>query len=436
MKKMRATTHNGRKGKDGVYSNKHNDRQFDLKNAPNIDPTKTKYNRYWYCYKHTKTEEETERVFYERHFTKGLNAQNERHKASRHLERCKTMEDYISSPNTCPEETIFQIGNADERSRVKPADLWSITAKQIEWEQKTFPNVRYMNATLHMDEVSMHMHTRKVWIYHDKDGNQMVGQAKALEEMGVEAPNPNKEKGRHNNAKQTYTRACREHFLALCKEYGYDIELTPKEASKVGLSLLEYKTQQEQEKYEQARRNLTIKTQEYEEVTKSLADVLKFKIGASEPVKKGIFAKKDTVEVDAKEYAEMVELTQSVLKHLEKHSEQGLDTQKEANLAYIEELKRRQLQATQEMERLKDEAEAEKKKYEAKSKNLDTEAERLAERKIKGIDKELLDFYDNQTDRRRDFMKSHANAKGVTYEEMFQEAEKERKANIHRGLSR
>lgn len=39
---MRATIHNGRTGKDGAYNTKHNDRQFDIRNAEHIDPERVK----------------------------------------------------------------------------------------------------------------------------------------------------------------------------------------------------------------------------------------------------------------------------------------------------------------------------------------------------------------------------------------------------------
>lgn len=37
---MRGTTHNGRTGKDGAYSAKHNDRNFDVDHAEHIDKNK------------------------------------------------------------------------------------------------------------------------------------------------------------------------------------------------------------------------------------------------------------------------------------------------------------------------------------------------------------------------------------------------------------
>ena len=44
---MRITNHNGRAGKHGVYSAKHNDRKFDMDKAEHIDQDRTSLNRYW-----------------------------------------------------------------------------------------------------------------------------------------------------------------------------------------------------------------------------------------------------------------------------------------------------------------------------------------------------------------------------------------------------
>ena len=44
---VRVTNHSGRVGKKGVYSVKHNDRNFNLEHAKHIDPNKTSENFYW-----------------------------------------------------------------------------------------------------------------------------------------------------------------------------------------------------------------------------------------------------------------------------------------------------------------------------------------------------------------------------------------------------
>lgn len=244
---MRATIHNGRTGKDGAYNTKHNDRQFDIRNAEHIDPERVKNNRYWNWTGKETTFEAAEAAFYEKHIKQHLDAQNSRYRAQRHAERAKTMDEYRKSPQTCPEEVILQIGKLGDTI---PADMMArIIQEQINWEQKTFPGVRVLDVALHMDEQGApHIHERRAWIYTDRDGNLAISQNKALEQMGVELPNPDKPRGRFNNRKQTFSRMCREHLLQICREHGLEIEEIPQEKSKSGLSHVAYMTRQEEER--------------------------------------------------------------------------------------------------------------------------------------------------------------------------------------------
>lgn len=43
---MKASRHNGRSGKHGVYDVKHNDRDFDVEHSEHIDSERTKQNVY------------------------------------------------------------------------------------------------------------------------------------------------------------------------------------------------------------------------------------------------------------------------------------------------------------------------------------------------------------------------------------------------------
>lgn len=245
---MRATIHNGRTSKDGAYNTKHNDRQFDIRNAEHIDPERVKNNRYWNWTGNPETTfEDAEAAFYEKHIKQHLDAQNARYKAQRHAERAKTMDKYRRSPQTCPEEVILQIGKAGDTI---PADMMArIIQEQINWEQQTFPGVRVLDVALHMDEQGApHIHERRAWVYTDKNGNLAISQNKSLEQMGVELPNPNKPRGRFNNRKQTFSRMCREHLLQICKAHGLEIEEIPQEKSRSGLSHVAYMTRQEEEK--------------------------------------------------------------------------------------------------------------------------------------------------------------------------------------------
>lgn len=250
---MRVTNHNGRKGKDGAYSAKHNDRNFDTKNARHIDAEKTKYNWNWKIIKSAKSNDECERLFYEKHFGKMLEERNQRYIEQRHTERCQTIDQYRQNEKFCPEETILQIGNKD--SHIDPETLKEISLKLMLYESQKYPQVKYLDMDLHVDEEGApHMHARKVWIAHDKYGNETISQNKALQEMGVERPDPGKDQSRYNNPKMTYTADIRNKFIEICKEHGIEIEKEPLEKSKTGLTLEQYKTQQEQEKAELLRK--------------------------------------------------------------------------------------------------------------------------------------------------------------------------------------
>lgn len=244
----RVTIHNARSGKHGVFKVKHNDRTYQE------EPRKTK-NKYWHINKDkTMSFEQAEMDFYERHFSKSLAKQNAKYEKKRNYSRMKSMEDYYTNKRTCPEETLFYIGKMNDSA--PGSDLWTIVQEQLAWEQKTFPQAKILNFALHTDEKGApHIHSRKVWIAHDEDGNEIVSQEQALREMGVQAPNPGKKTDRYNNAKQTYSKTVRDHFTALCKQHGYEIIEEPKEPGKSGLTHFQHILQDTQEQAEQILRN-------------------------------------------------------------------------------------------------------------------------------------------------------------------------------------
>lgn len=249
---MRATSHNARTGKDGTFSAKHNDRNFDLNNAEHINKEKTSQNITGEWTRTGISFEESEKKYYEEHFRAFLDCQNAKYQKNRNKRDQKTMDEYRKSKRTCPEETIYQIGRKDDT--ISPDLLSNIVAKQIAWEARNFPNVKILDYAMHVDEQGApHVHVRKVWIAHDSNGNLRVNQNGALEEMGIKRPAPDKKQNRYNNPKMVYTRDCRQHLIEVCRSYGIEIEIEPLEKSKTGLSLDEYKAKQEQEKLEQAK---------------------------------------------------------------------------------------------------------------------------------------------------------------------------------------
>lgn len=251
---MRATIHNGRTSHLGAFTPKHNDRNFNIKNAEHIDPERVKNNRYWNWTGNPETTfEAAEIAFYEKHISAHLEAQNARYKAQRHAERVKSMDEYRKSPQTCPEEVILQIG---KRGDTIPADMMArIIQEQINWEQKQFPGVKVLDVALHMDEQGApHIHERRAWVYTDKDGNLAISQNKSLEQMGVELPNPNKPRGRFNNRKQVFSQMCREHLLQICREHGLEIEEIPQEKSRSGRTLEDYQAGEAERRAAEAER--------------------------------------------------------------------------------------------------------------------------------------------------------------------------------------
>lgn len=248
--KIRVTLNNSRAG-----SARHNDRQFDTDRAEHIDPERMQNNWYWHCYQRqnpTMSFDAAELQFYTKHFQRTLDTQNERAISARHPERVRDMDAYRHARKTCPEESLIYLGHAG--NTVDADTLRDIVREQIRWEQREFPQFKILDVALHVDEEGApHIHRRGVWIAHDSNGNEIVGQGRALAEMGVERPNPSRPESRGNNAKMTYTAECRAHLQELCRARGIDLETTPRERSKSGRSLADYQAEQAEQRAEQAR---------------------------------------------------------------------------------------------------------------------------------------------------------------------------------------
>ncbi len=289
--KFRVTYHNGRAGGKGVYLPQHNDRDK-IKSSDHIYLDRSAGNWYWNCYQDQNiTFEQAEIRFYEKHFRQALDDHNRRAMEARHTERVKTMADYRKSKRTCPEETIIQIGCKGHT--VDPKLLQRIVIEQINWETKRFPQCRVLDVALHVDETTPHIHRRCVWVAHDNEGREVVSQRRALDEMGVLEPDLTGTCGRHNNAKMTYTKLCRDHLMRLCIEHGLEIEVVPREHSQSGRELEEYKAQQAladaeqayqdmesallvlqqtQQKLEQIQQNISIAKAKYDQLATQGAD--------------------------------------------------------------------------------------------------------------------------------------------------------------------
>ena len=71
-----------------------------------------------------------ERQFYETHYSEFIEKQNERNAKIRHTERNRSISDLLSSRNTCPEETIYQLRTLDDHASAE--DLLNIVTEFID----------------------------------------------------------------------------------------------------------------------------------------------------------------------------------------------------------------------------------------------------------------------------------------------------------------
>ena len=90
-------------------------------------------------------------------------------------------------------------------------------------------------------------------------------QDKALEELGIGLPDPDKPKSRYNNRKMTFDAICRELFLNICKKHGLEMEMEPIYGGASYLEKADYivqKLRTENERLTQENEQLQIKNDE------------------------------------------------------------------------------------------------------------------------------------------------------------------------------
>lgn len=260
---MKVTNRNAREDRSG----KHNDRNFNIDNAPHIDQERMKDNKY-YTYNGDEAHRfnEIEHEFYDTHFSKYLDEQNRRNTAIRHKERNRTVDDYVKGKYTRPEDKILQIGNIREHATGE--ELWACALEYKDRFDALFgDHCKILDMALHMDEATPHVHVRRVWIAQDEDGTEYVSQGKALEQLGIMDPDQAAVNSKYNNAKITFTQTDIQLFQDICIEKGLDIDRTPKERRE-RLSTLNYKKQEIQkeiDELERVRENVRAEIKEVEE---------------------------------------------------------------------------------------------------------------------------------------------------------------------------
>lgn len=257
-RRMRATSHHGRIG-----TTKHNGRLFDLANAEHINIEKLGLNYYWFfdaaemeargvkrgAPEFMEQFEDAELRFYKQTFGKSLQMQNERYKAQRHPERCRTVEQILQTKNKSPVETILQIG--DLHNYIKPEDFQACVMdyldRLMEWGENNGGCYQPIDLAIHFDEKSPHAHLRGTFVWYDDDGIAHMGQDEALKRAGIELPDPDKKRGQYNNRKMSFDRMLREWWIEIAEAHGYQIEREPIKGAE-HLTVKEYKAKRDVEK--------------------------------------------------------------------------------------------------------------------------------------------------------------------------------------------
>lgn len=237
---MRATLHNSRGHKHSTtgYSAKHNDRQFDVEKADNINIDKVAGNIYWnicdgvYLDKDKADKhsfDDAEQLYYSRYFTHQWQDQQEKHKANRQYKRMKSFDEWRNSKRYCPAESYIQIGNVDDHADKK--QMLAVGKDYIkalrEFSESHGECFKILDYAYHFDEAVPQLHIRGVWQSADENGMPVIGQERALEKAGFDLPKPDKEEGQYNNRKMTFDKIMREKYLDICEEHGLDIVREP-----------------------------------------------------------------------------------------------------------------------------------------------------------------------------------------------------------------
>ena len=127
-------------------------------------------------------------------------------------------------------------------------------------------HIHILDWALHLDEGTPHIHERHVFDCKNRYGELCPQQEKALEELGVELPDPSKPKGKHNNRKQTFDAVCRTMLFDISHKHGVHLEQEPSYGGRAYLEKQDYILMKQKEQ-------LAAQGQKLEELTLKIEDV-------------------------------------------------------------------------------------------------------------------------------------------------------------------
>lgn len=317
MSKMRTMTHHGRGKRNGgkAFGDRHDDRNFDVTQATNIDPELTPNNQVWHLYMAESavpgtgmTFDQAEVRFYEEHFSEQLQKTNAKYRASGHPERCKDMATWKQSRRNAPAESVYQIGDKHNTGLYVDAETLracyeDFAREEQKWNEEHGTPFTILNRALHVDEPDCppHIHVRRAWHYRAEDGTLRLGQEKALAQAGIELPDPEKKEGRFNNRKMVYDAMMREKWLDVLERHGVQVEREPLPGSKG-------KPSKDKEKYIQEKYEAMLKEAE---AAKEEAEKMRQELAAAKTEIEDLKTKKEEA---AKEYQTVESWKQSAIR--------------------------------------------------------------------------------------------------------------------------
>lgn len=314
----RATMHAGRCHMENgrstglVFSNKHNDRNYDVAGADNINAELVKENLYYIADEHCEiipkpaniTFESWELKMYNHYYGGWLEKQTQRHRDAGHESRVRTMPDVLKSARQAPREEVLSIGNFTNQCNDEAAFI-DVVHEYVRALQRNYPGVRVLNYAIHRDEEvhrgedengeikgeksNIHCHLRTCFVYENPSGDYEPNQTQALAAMGIQAPKPDEKISRYNSPIQTMTSQCRQLYIDIASRHGFQIETEPASPGKITLNKQEYVAQ------ELKRENAELKTQQAElrqqntEISRQ-NDVLQTEVNALKTEVKGLRA--------------------------------------------------------------------------------------------------------------------------------------------------
>jgi len=210
---------------------KHNDRNFNLDLSKHIDNDKISNNKYWLLFDTGGARydnfEEAEKAYYEKHYRATYEAIKARYIKNGNRNRVPTFEAWMKKHS--PYEAILQVG--DFANRVDTQVLVN-AAQALFVNLEKYPNLKLLDAALHVDETTDHIHFRYIIEGRNKAGIKMPLLEAGLAEMGIERADISKKSGRYNNRMQTLTAEIRNTFIDEVEKQGIEVDREPRKGVK------------------------------------------------------------------------------------------------------------------------------------------------------------------------------------------------------------